>query len=241
MRSRVKLMFVAAGCTAFMGCVSEPFIDDCIREMDAIPMTALLDIPDTPIVAPFAKDKLAGLWETGIYYDWCRSFVSTGLGPAKKMQLHSRIWSFDKAGSFAASIDIAGCIGLHRTVKESGRYEYENGLLTLNVQRIETKEEWTIGQQTLGGREDVHEVNRKCHYHLRWLNADEFIVPAIDVNPLNELGLGANAGQGGDSTIEGRDGSLIERSVMQTGMRDGRHVGSVSETMYAPAHFKRKR
>ena len=239
----VTLTLSAAGA----GCVSSPFIDESIAMLDANPVPAvsrfgLPSMPPIPISAQPAE-MLEGAWYTGVQHPCHRHIGETGA-----------LQDFDKPGKYwhhlweGYGFDADGTMFYQKTqgmgtsvitTKERGSWYYEADKLILDIRKIET-ETSDAALKALGIQGAEHsfasDVNYSRTLRVVWYAHDEIAIIAEKVQSLPFVGSRRTR------KVETVDdyGVKTEREIAVSGMKDGREIGTVSETVYPPMHFRRR-
>lgn len=244
MKQLFVILTLAAAC---VGCVSSPFIDECIAMLDAQPVSAvsrfgLPSMPPIPISDQTAE-MLEGAWYTEVQHPCHRHIGETGV-----------LQDFDKPGKYwhhlweGYGFDADGTMFYQKTqglgtsvitTKERGSWHYEAGKLTLDIRKIEMKtSDAALKDMGIHGAEYTSTSDVNCSRTLRvvWYAHDEIALIAEKVQSLPSV----SSSHGRKEVTVDSYGVRTEREIAVSGMKDGREIGTVSETVYPPMHFRRR-
>lgn len=242
-----QLLAILALGTACVGCVSSPFIDESIAMLDAnhVPAVARFGLPSTPPIpiSVQSAEMLEGAWHTGVLHPCHRYVGVTGVlqdfdKPGKYWHHLWEGYGFDADGTmFHQKTEGTGTLVI--TTKERGSWHYEAGKLTLDIRKIELEtSDAALKAMGIQGAEHSSTSDVNCSRTLQviWYAHDEIAVIAEETQSLPFVGSSRTR------KVETVDdyGVKTEREIAVSGMKDGREIGTVSETVYPPIHFKRK-
>ena len=223
------------------GCVSDPFVDECLARLDENPLSAKFELPQSPPtpIQPLSAASLVGEW-------WCVYTVYGRVEDATCRPLNEVSWiqsenfGFSSDGGYQLVQVIGqGFIGqgfgpsvMTTTVDEKGSWQYEEGVLTLDVASREAVSKFN-GQE-ISRREAVGESKRSCQ--VKWFGEDEV---AIMHNAFENPFTLPKSGDCRTAVEFDSFGAKTVRIIHITGTRDGREKGAVFELAYPPIHYKR--
>ena len=222
---------------ACTGCVSDPFIDECLANLDAKPLSSEFHLPPAPPVSipPLAAEALVGKWWV-VYTACCRIEDGTH-GPFNQISwIQSENYDFSPSGGYhhVQIVEQKGMGGsvLIATIDEHGRWSYENGILMLDVERCEfvTK----CNGREVSRRVESDKQKRNCQ--VEWFADDEMAIKDEWFD--NPLFLPQTTNYRTSVNFD-RFGTKTIRIVHVTGVQAGRERGSVIEMAYPPVHFKK--
>ena len=242
-----QLLATLALCAACSGCVTAPYIDESIAMLDTNPVPAvsrfgLPSMPPIPISAQPAE-MLEGAWNTEIQHPCHRHIGETGV-----------LQNFDKPGKYwhhlweGYGFNSDGTMVYQKTqgmgtmvisTKERGSWHYAAGKLTLDIRKVETRtSDATLKAMGIQGAEQSFISDVNCSRTLRvvWYAHDEIAIIAEE----SQTSSSVDSSQKRKEVTVDDYGVKTEREIAVSGMKDGREIGTVSETVYPPMHFRRK-
>ena len=232
-----KLICGLTICAVCAGCISDPFIDDCLYRLDDNPLSAEFELPPVPPtpVQPLAEEALVGEWGA-VFAPYCR-FEDGTHGPLNQISwIQSENYDFRADGGYHKVQVIAQGWAPSSTITstndEHGHWLYENGILTLDIERreITTKH----NGKEIDRRLYLEREKRNCQ--VEWFADDELSIK--DENFDNLLTLPHSNNSRTEVRFD-KFGVKTVRIVCVTGMRDGKECGSVIELVYPPVHYKK--
>ena len=224
-----------------VGCVSYPFIDDSIAKLDAnpVPVKARFDLPETPPlpIAPQNANMLVGDWMTGFHQLACRDIGQDGIihDYDRKYKGVGEVYAFNADGSYAHN-DILQWGGLLIQLKTYGTWAYDSGVLKLHQKNmdIETQDHNAKARGALNWKSNIiKELNQTATRRVEWFAYNEIAIKYNDET---------SPPQTGSREVVHVDahGVRIKREIKVLGVKEGREVGTVEETISPPMHFKKK-
>ena len=240
-------------CVVCIGCVSYPIVDEAITKLDANPVSIAkrFGLPETPPLKlePQPAELLVGEWRTGLLRPACRSMgiFDSIVSSSEIYNNDSGIYDYDEkymgvAQDYTFKADGSFCHtdGVQESVSRSiltrlGTWSYDSGILTLHYKK-ETKEfenHYLKAQREPNWKRDVtREINETVTCRVEWFAHNEISITEIEEK--------SSPQSGSRETIKvDAYGVKTKRTILVYGLKEGKEIGTVRETVYPPMHLKK--
>ena len=259
---KLKLVAAAMVLVAVVGCATSPFIDESLQEFDAHPMASLLGTvkPMPPTIAPLGREHLVGLWVSTIksatrmsggdelkknYAElWQMTYGPRMLDEAETYDFRSDGSYVYQHMTFPQKIAKKSALGNYpqhcgeKHVNE-GAWSYDNGTLVLRPRKLISS--YYNDDKPICAPRTMDINGESLSMQVYWISDHEYrlIKPASDTILADYLKkqYGRDSRQTRSYDDFGRE---TERLIYIDGSYEGRETGMITETVRAPAFFKKE-
>ena len=240
-------------CVFCIGCVSYPIVDEAITKLDANPVSIAkrFGLPETPPLKlePQPAELLVGEWRTGLLRPVRRSIgiVDNIVSSSEIYNNDSGIYDYGEAymgvaqdytfkadGSFCHNDGVQESL-TSSVLTKSGTWSYDAGILTLHYKKVTNEFEnhylKAIGEPNWK-RDVTREINETVTCRVEWFTHSDISITAVEQKP--------SPRSGPRETIKvDAYGVKTKRTILVYGLKEGKEIGTVTETIYPPMHLKK--